>query len=129
MVFPEPSIPSTTNSLPGYSCGCIRLFNIGVCAHLDAQRLADDALERSGVALRRPQFEFGVAGRPHLQQRIAAAVVELEAGDRLRVAAIEIFGEPQDRGERPDHLAPLALQRAEFVAAGAAAAPGGDSWR
>src|SRR6476620_12278253 len=45
VVFPEPSIPSTTNSLPGYSCGCIRLFNIGVGAHLDAQRLADDALE------------------------------------------------------------------------------------
>src|SRR5882672_426919 len=44
VVFPEPSIPSTTNSLPGYSCGCIRLFSIGVGAHLDAQGLADDAL-------------------------------------------------------------------------------------
>src|SRR6478735_11532019 len=28
VVFPDPSIPSTTNSLPGYSCGVVRLFGI-----------------------------------------------------------------------------------------------------
>src|SRR3954468_8332141 len=48
VVFPEPSMPSTTNSLPGYSCGVMRLFNMGMsacgrhCAHFDAQRLADE---------------------------------------------------------------------------------------
>src|SRR5919107_4821659 len=30
VVLPDPSMPSTTNSLPGYSCGCVRLFNMGV---------------------------------------------------------------------------------------------------
>src|SRR6478609_12010733 len=30
VVLPEPSIPSTTNSLPGYSCGLVRLFSICV---------------------------------------------------------------------------------------------------
>src|SRR6185295_10585577 len=45
VVFPEPSIPSTTNSLPGYSWRCIRLFSIRVFAHFDAQRLADHLLE------------------------------------------------------------------------------------
>src|SRR5712691_6966040 len=68
VVFPDPSIPSTTNSLPGYSCGCIRLFNIGVFAHFNAQRLADDPLERGRMALRRPQLELGIARRPHLEQ-------------------------------------------------------------
>src|SRR3954463_2390623 len=28
VVFPDPSIPSTTNSFPGYSCGVVRLFGI-----------------------------------------------------------------------------------------------------
>src|SRR5579884_3650632 len=32
VVLPDPSIPSTTNSLPGYSCACVRLFSIGVGA-------------------------------------------------------------------------------------------------
>ena len=31
---------------------------------------------------------------------VVAAVVQLEAGDRLRVAAIEALGEAQDRGQR-----------------------------
>src|SRR5215510_14680052 len=50
VVFPEPSIPSTTNSFPGYSCGFVRLFNIGLSADLDAQRLAEHAFERRHVS-------------------------------------------------------------------------------
>src|SRR6476661_6896827 len=60
VVFPDPSIPSTTNSLPGCSCGRIRLFNIGIFAHFNAERLADDSLEWGRMALRRPQLELGV---------------------------------------------------------------------
>src|SRR3954468_112341 len=41
VVFPDPSIPSTTNSFPGYSCGLIRLFSIGIGAHFDPQRPAE----------------------------------------------------------------------------------------
>src|SRR5260221_11841644 len=56
VVFPDPSIPSTTNSLPGYSCGLVRLFTIGVSTHFDAQRLADDRFERRQVPAGRPEL-------------------------------------------------------------------------
>src|SRR5204863_9405071 len=50
VVLPDPSIPSTTNSLPGYSCGFIKLFSIARPAHFHTHWLAEDALERRGVA-------------------------------------------------------------------------------
>src|SRR5207247_11086436 len=75
VVFPEPSIPSTTNSLPGYSCGCVRLFSINVggrlqgrTASFDSKRFTGQALERRGVARRRPEFELGGARGAQLQQ-------------------------------------------------------------
>jgi len=58
----------------------------------------------------RPQFELRVAARADLQQRVFAAVVQLDARQALRVAAIEAFGQPQDRGERPDGLPALPRQ-------------------
>src|SRR6266566_5990497 len=64
VVFPEPSMPSTTNSLPGYSWGFTWLFNMCLPAHFEAKRFSDDPLERRGVASRRPQLELGVARRP-----------------------------------------------------------------
>src|SRR3954467_10527968 len=66
VVFPDPSIPSTTNSLPGYSCGFIRLFSIGVPAHFDPQRLAKQPLQRRAVARRRPELQLGVSHRAQL---------------------------------------------------------------
>src|SRR5205085_9474466 len=65
VVFPEPSIPSTTNSLPGYSCGFVRLFNIRSPADFDAKWLAEKALERFTVAHGGPQLKLGVAGAAH----------------------------------------------------------------
>src|SRR3954471_5611068 len=62
VVFPEPSIPSTTNSLPGYSCGCIRLFSIGVAADLDAEWLSCQPFEWRRVPGGCPQLQLGVAG-------------------------------------------------------------------
>ena len=47
-----------------------------------------------------PQFKLGVARRAQLQQIVVAAVVNLEAGDALRVAAIETFRQTQNRGQR-----------------------------
>src|SRR5262245_17570598 len=61
VVFPEPSIPSTTNSFPGYSCRCIRLFNIRMSADFHTQRFLDDFLKWRGLTLRRPQLELRVA--------------------------------------------------------------------
>src|SRR5690349_21676723 len=72
VVLPDPSMPSTTNSLPGYSCGLVRLFSIGVrtggVADLDPQRLARQALERRRMPQRGPQLQLGIARRPELQQ-------------------------------------------------------------
>ncbi len=66
---------------------------------------------------RGPQLELGVSRCPQLQQPIVAAVVKLETGHRLGVAAIEAFGQPQDGRERANGPAPLARQVAKvFVA-------------
>src|SRR5207249_5930195 len=83
VVFPDPSMPSTTNSFPGYSCGVVRLFNICGPAHFDAKRFPQQTLERLGVPARRPQFELRIARRPNLQQSIVATVVKVERGDDL----------------------------------------------
>src|SRR5438874_13609707 len=56
VVFPEPSIPSTTNSLPGYSWGVLRLLSIGFSADFDVKGLAHQPLEGRTVPRRRPQF-------------------------------------------------------------------------
>src|SRR6266550_7366036 len=100
VVFPEPSIPSTTNSLPGYSCGCVRVFNISVATDLESQRLTGHSFKRRRMPRRSPELELGVARRPQLQQVVVAAIVQLQAADRLRVAAIQTLGEPQNCGKR-----------------------------
>src|SRR5438034_9533946 len=89
VVFPEPSIPSTTNSFPGYSCGFVRLFSMGASAHFKAKRFGEQPLERLRVAACGPQLQLGVAGRPNLKQLVLAAVVKVDARNGLRVAAIE----------------------------------------
>src|SRR6267378_7573220 len=89
VVFPEPSIPSTTNSLPGYSCGCVRVFNISEAADLESERLTGHSFKRRGMPRGSPELQLGVAGRAQLQQVVVAAIVQIQAGDRLRVAAIQ----------------------------------------
>src|SRR5437588_4230498 len=102
VVLPDPSIPSTTNSLPGYSCGFVRLFSICSSADFYSERFAEQARKRIGVAASRPDLELGVSARSQLQKNVVAAIVEVDAGDRLRVASIEALGEPEDRGKRAD---------------------------
>ena len=48
-----------------------------------------------------------------MQQIVVAAIVEREAADRLRVAPIQILGQPQDRGERADDAPLFASELAE----------------
>src|SRR5919197_686158 len=115
--FPEPSMPSTTNSLPGYSCGCVRLFSIGGRADLHSERLSGEPLERRGVTHGGPHLQLGVARRANLQQIVVASVVELDGADRLRVASIEALGETQDCRERPDRSSYPASERTELVVA------------
>src|ERR1051325_7447478 len=56
VVFPEPSLPSTTNSFPGYSCGVVSVLNMRSCggAHFHAQRFAYQTFEFRGVPGRGP---------------------------------------------------------------------------
>src|SRR5204863_6312625 len=111
VVFPDPSIPSTTNSLPGYSWGFIRLFIMVCSADFDAERLAYQTLERRRVSRGRPVLELGVHRRPDLQQRIVAPIVDVEARDRLRVAAIQAFRETKDGREAAHDPLLLARER------------------
>src|SRR5438270_1376052 len=67
VVLPEPSMPSTTNSLPGYSCGCVRLFSIGDGADLDPERLSCETFERRGVTPRGPRAQDPTAGQTGLE--------------------------------------------------------------
>src|SRR6185295_2187847 len=87
VVFPEPSIPSTTNSFPGYSWGFVRLFNMGLSTHFHPQGPSDHALEWRSVPRGGPQLELGVAGRPQLEQGIFTTIVQLQVRNRLRMTA------------------------------------------
>ena len=68
-----------------------------------------------GVTRRRPELQLRVARRAQLQQVVVAAIVELEAGDGLRVAAIEALREAQNRRQRADRAPRAAPQVAEAV--------------
>src|SRR5574339_1102794 len=67
VVFPDPSMPSTTNSFPGYSCAVVRLFSMGRtflvvgAGDLEPQRLAENVLERRDVPVGRPELQLRVA--------------------------------------------------------------------
>ena len=87
------------------------------CAYFDAHRLADETLELGSMSRRCPELEFGVARRPQLQQSIVAAIVQLEARHRLRVAAIEALGEPQHGRQTSNATAALLLEVAVPVVA------------
>jgi hypothetical protein len=78
-----------------------RASSTAVTADLDAQRFADQPFERRGMPLRRPELQLRIARRSQLQQPVVAAVVQLEPGHRLRVAAVEALGEPENRRKRP----------------------------
>src|SRR6185312_5952501 len=119
VVFPEPSMPSTTNSLPGYSCGVVSMFSMRSSggAHLDTQRFADQPFEFRGVSRRGPQLQLGVTGRPQLQKSIISPIVHVEAGNRLRVAAVEAFGQAEHGGEDSDRFPPFFLEIPELLVA------------
>ena len=68
-----------------------------------------------GLTLGGPELELGVAGRTEFDKIFLAAIVKLDAGHRLRVAAIERLGESEDGGERADGPS---LFRAELAEAG-----------
>src|SRR5687768_8019740 len=94
VVFPDPSMPSTTNSFPGYSCGALRLFSIRDSTGAQTDRFSQHTFERRCLTTGGPELQLGVARGMELDEVFLAAVVHLHARHRLRVAAIERFGEP-----------------------------------
>jgi hypothetical protein len=78
------------------------MFCISVSVRFEAKRLSDQGFEGTDVARGGPELELGVARRLHLQEGIVAAVGEPDAGDGLRVTAIETFRESENGGERAD---------------------------
>jgi hypothetical protein len=89
------------------------LFSISHSAGAQPDRFSQRALERRDLAVGGPELELGVARCEQLDEVFVAAIVYLDAGHGLRVAAIERFGEPQHRGERAHGLALLRSERAE----------------
>ena len=86
-------------------------------ADLDSERLAEQALEGSRMPRRRPQFELRIAAGAYLQEGILTAIVQLDARQVLRVAAVEAFGQAQNCRERPHGPAALARELREVVVA------------
>src|SRR6266542_2087113 len=125
VVLPDPSMPSTTKSFPGYSCGCVRLFSIWLtalvrrpglgAADFEPQWLACHPFERRGVPARGPELQLRVTRCPQLEQIVLTAIVQVESSDRLRMAAIETLRQAQDRGERADRRARAPAHVAESV--------------
>lgn len=88
---------------------------MSVSAGFDAERLAQHPLEWGGVTGGRPDFQFGVARRPDLEQRIVGAIVQLDAGDGLCVTAVQALCEAEHRGERPHDVTLAPREAAEAV--------------
>jgi hypothetical protein len=68
-----------------------------VAGDLEAERFAENSFEGGDVTVRGPQFELRVAGGAEAGQVVIAARVQVDAGERLGVAAVEAFGEPHHR--------------------------------
>src|SRR5262245_8788426 len=64
-----------------------------------------------------PQLEFRIARGSNLQQCIVATVMEFDASDGLRVAAIEILSQAKNRGELFHDFASFPSELAELVVA------------
>src|SRR5262245_9191765 len=64
---------------------------------------------------RRPKLQLRIARRPQLEQDVVAAIVQLDTDDTLRMAAVEVFGQAQHGGERPDDATALAFEIAEAL--------------
>jgi hypothetical protein len=84
-------------------------------AGFDPQRFPQQSFEGGGMARRRPQLEFGVAGHPHLQQGIVAPIVQLDVREALSVAAVQTLGQPQNGRKRSHDASPFARQLAVFL--------------
>jgi hypothetical protein len=86
-------------------------------ADFDTQRFADQPFKFCRVPAGSPQLELRVARGAELQQTIIPPIVHFKAGNRLRVAAVEAFGQPQDGGEGTDGFPALFAEIAVDIVA------------
>src|SRR5574340_445501 len=113
VVLPEPSMPSTTNSLPGCWCGVVSRF--GMCEflgalHLEAHGAADPTFERAGLALRGPQLELGVAAREQAEDDAFGVGRDLHVDDLSGARAVQSFGDP-DQARQDAYRAPQGTRK------------------
>jgi hypothetical protein len=89
------------------------LFSIRGSAGAQPDRFPDYLLEWGDLPMRRPQLQLGIACGAQLDEIFVAAIVQLHAGDDLRVAAVEGFGEAQDGAQDSHHLPAFPAEGAE----------------
>src|SRR5688572_206180 len=79
VVFPDPSMPSTTNSFPGYSCGVVRLLSMRLlilvigAGDFESHRLVEHRFQRPDMAVCGPELELRVAGCAQPREVVVAA--------------------------------------------------------
>ena len=100
-----------------------------VAGDFEAQRLAEHGFERRDVAVGGPELELGVARGAQPRQVVVAPRIQVDAGQRLRVAAIQAFGEPDHGRKRLDGLPQRALEFAIARRVISSASPGDGSAR
>jgi hypothetical protein len=64
--------------------------------HLQPHRLADDLRKGLEVSGCRPHFQLGIAAAMQLNEDVFATVVDFEARNRLRVAAVQTLRYPKN---------------------------------
>src|SRR6266404_720968 len=100
--FPEPSMPSTMISFPGYGCGNDRPF-IASLLHLQAHVHVEHLLEDVGLTTCRPELELRVVSAgADADPDVLAAAADGDLAYHAEMATVERVGYPQERSQRGD---------------------------
>jgi hypothetical protein len=81
------------------------VFFIRSSAALDTQGLANHPLEWADISGGCPKLELCIPRRSRLQQRVLSSIAEAHARNRLRMTAVEAFGQSQDCRQGTNHAA------------------------
>jgi hypothetical protein len=76
-----------------------------VASHLEADSLAEHFFEGRDVPVRGPELELGITGRAEARQIVITARIQIDAVKRLRVTAIQSFGQTHHGRQHLDGLA------------------------
>src|SRR5579864_4332214 len=123
VVFPEPSMPSTTNRRPGYVCGELSVLSIGDLGRdraapgtaggrreFEANGTVDFRHEGPRVTFRGPEFELGVAPGADADDQVRVILPDPAPVDDLRMAAIEALGQAQQGRKHAHYPAARSVQ-------------------